>query len=119
MTRLSCLILSIALVAPTLAAPMSNKLLSTSDLLQNGHEAQMLNAQFATASPSDSCNGTENACIDGQFAQCSSGAWVLTDCPGNLQCFALPLVNKKGTTITCDSKSDAAARIKQTGAKGG
>lgn len=61
----------------------------------------------------------ENACVGGQFAQCVNGKFVKVGCAGGLKCFALPLVNKPGTSITCDTEADAKARIAGTGAKGG
>lgn len=61
----------------------------------------------------------ENACVDGGFAQCVNGKFVITQCSGGLQCFALPLVNKPGTSITCDTETDAIARIAASGATGG
>ena len=61
----------------------------------------------------------QNACVDGGFAQCVGGEFVITPCAGGLQCVALPLVNKPGTSITCDTLADALARIAATGASGG
>ena len=60
-----------------------------------------------------------NACIGNEFAQCANGKFVLTPCSGGLQCFALPLVNSRGTTITCDTEQDALSRFSASGAKGG
>lgn len=62
---------------------------------------------------------TPSACIGKQFAQCVNGKFVLTPCSGGLQCFALPLVNSRGTSITCDTEADAQSRITASGAKGG
>jgi len=87
--------------------------------LQNGVDAQKLNAQFSTFSADTPCTDNESACVDGQFSQCVAGKFVSTPCAGGLQCFALPLVNEAGTTITCTSESDADARIAATGATGG
>ena len=54
-----------------------------------------------------------------QFAQCVGGSWFATACAGSTQCYALPLVNKQGTSITCDTEYDAAKRIANiTGAMG-
>jgi hypothetical protein len=47
------------------------------------------------------------------------GKFQVTACSGGTQCFALPLVNKAGTSLTCDSQADAEARITATGATGG
>ncbi|CAG8733965.1 5469_t:CDS:2, partial [Ambispora leptoticha] len=60
------------------------------------------------------CNPGENACINGQFAQCSGkNQWSLTKCNAGLTCCALPLRNKPGTSVACDTKEDQAARIKE------
>lgn len=60
----------------------------------------------------------DQACVGGGFAQCVAGKFVTTSC-GALQCVALPLVNKAGTSITCDTVADAEARIAAAGASGG
>ena len=59
-TRTAFFILaSLGHISPILSAPVkSNTLLSSSDLLKNGQDAQALNAKFATLSTSDSCTGT-------------------------------------------------------------
>ncbi|CAE6441519.1 proline-rich protein [Rhizoctonia solani AG-1 IB] len=88
-------------------------------LLQNGKDAQKLNQSFESLTSSSSCNDGEQACVEGGFAQCVGGAFQITACSGGLKCFALPLVNKAGTSITCDTEADAAARIAATGATGG
>src|SRR6266576_178910 len=59
------------------------------------------------------------ACVKGAFAQCVGGNWALTQCTSGLSCFALPLVNSPGTSIACDTKEDALARISASGASGG
>ncbi|KAL5512230.1 hypothetical protein ACEPAG_3515 [Sanghuangporus baumii] len=102
-----------------LAAPLGNTLLASSDLLANGQDAQNQNAQFATLSESDSCTDGDLGCIGQKFTQCVGGAWQPTDCSTGTQCFALPLVNSRGTSVTCDTEADALARIQATGATGG
>jgi hypothetical protein len=104
--------------APTPPAPSSN-VGSGGFALQNGKDAQKLNAQFAALTPSSSCTSGENACVDGGFAQCVGGKFVITQCGATLTCAALPLVNSPGTSITCTTQSDAVARIAATGATGG
>ncbi|KAJ7115906.1 hypothetical protein C8R44DRAFT_841816 [Mycena epipterygia] len=86
---------------------------------QNGLDAQKLNAQFKTLTASSSCTAGEEACIGTSFAQCVSGSFVLTPCAGGTICAALPLVNKAGTSITCDTSTDVEARIAATGVVGG
>lgn len=69
--------------------------------------------------PTELLPAGQQACISSQFAQCVDGSWVLTPCGSPLSCFALPLVNKRGTSITCDSRADATARFQQAGVTGG
>jgi len=87
--------------------------------LQNGKDAQALNKKFEGLTPASPCTNGEEACVEGKFAQCVGGKFSLLSCAGGLQCFALPLDNKPGTSIACDSLADAEARIAGTGAKGG
>ncbi|PPQ90738.1 hypothetical protein CVT25_010126 [Psilocybe cyanescens] len=87
--------------------------------LANGQDAQALNAKFATLSANSACTAGENACIKGSFAQCVNGKFAVTGCAGGLTCVALPLVNSRGTSITCDTTDDALARIQAAGATGG
>lgn len=61
----------------------------------------------------------DQACIGTGFAQCVNGKFVVTSCGATLTCAALPLVNKPGTSITCTTAADAAARIQAAGATGG
>lgn len=61
----------------------------------------------------------QQACVNGGFAQCVGGVFETTACAGGTQCFALPLVNKAGTSIACTTEADAEARIAATGATGG
>ncbi|KAH9857145.1 hypothetical protein C2E23DRAFT_881619 [Lenzites betulinus] len=99
------------------AGPLASK--RSSFTLQNGKDAQKLNAKFSSLSASSKCTSGENACIRGAFAQCVNGKFVTTPCAGGLTCVALPLVNSPGTSITCDTEKDAADRIARTGASGG
>jgi hypothetical protein len=87
--------------------------------LQNGKDAQKLNAQFATLSASSSCTEGQNACVNGGFAQCVGGKFAITQCAATTTCAALPLVNSPGTSITCTTPADATSRIAATGATGG
>ena len=59
------------------------------------------------------------ACIDGGFAQCVGGQWQVQKCSGNLRCYALPLVNKAGTSLACDTQEDSKARFEAAGVSGG
>jgi len=87
--------------------------------LQNGKDAQALNAKFATLTADSTCTEGENACVQSAFAQCVGGKFVSTPCAPTLTCAALPLVNSAGTSVTCTTQSDAEARIAATGATGG
>jgi hypothetical protein len=53
----------------------------------------------------------ESACVQGDFAQCVNGKFATTPCSSGLQCFALPLVNSRGTSVTCATQADANTRI--------
>lgn len=114
---------SVASVMPsaTTAAPVSSASASSSGSfqLQNGQAAQGLNAKFATLTANATCNEGDQACINGGFAQCVSGSFVVQQCATGTTCFALPLVNKAGTSLACTTESDAQSRIQATGAQGG
>lgn len=106
-------------------------------LLENGKDAQALNAKFATLSASSTCTDGDQACVDNGFAQCVGGKFQSTKCSGGTKCAALPLVNKAGTvciplyfhadhvltssfqSVSCTTDADAQARIAATGATGG
>ena len=62
--------------------------------------------------------GDQEACVGGSFAECVNGTFVTSTCAPSLACFALPLVNQRGTTIACTTEADAIARIAATGATG-
>ncbi|KAI0291651.1 hypothetical protein B0F90DRAFT_1812095 [Multifurca ochricompacta] len=79
--------------------------------VQNGKDAQALNVKFQSLTADSSCTDGENACVGGNFAQCVGGKFVTTACSASTTCVALPLVNKPGTSITCDTQADADARI--------
>jgi len=83
--------------------------------LQNAKDAQALNAKFATLTADSTCSDGDEACVNGAFAQCIGGKFQTTPCAASLTCLALPLVNKAGTSITCDTQADAIARIQAAG----
>lgn len=78
---------------------------------QNGLDAQQQNNQFATMKATDSCQDGSNACINGGFASCLNGKWNIQSCSSGTKCYALPLVNKPGISLACDTEPDATARI--------
>ncbi|KAJ3759048.1 hypothetical protein EV360DRAFT_94329 [Lentinula raphanica] len=103
--------------APAAVPSAANTTTSASGFqLQNGEDAIKLNNQFASLTASSSCTDGEQACVEGGFAQCVAGTFQITQCAGVTQCFAVPLVNEPGTSITCTSQADATARITATGA---
>jgi len=87
--------------------------------LQNGKDAQKLNAQFSQLTENSSCTDGQNACVSEKFGQCVGGKFSTTSCSGGLVCAALPLVNSPGTSVTCTTEQDALTRIANTGAQGG
>jgi len=120
--RFSQVAFSVTLVAAVSASPISgnyHQRRAAAFALSNGQDAQALNKKFQSLSASSSCNSDEQACVQGQLAQCVNGKFVMTPCASTLQCVALPLVNKPGTSITCDTQQDAESRIANTGATGG
>jgi hypothetical protein len=84
--------------------------------LKNGQDAIALNNEFKGLTGNSPCNSGDNACVNGQFAQCEGSKFVLTPCPSGTVCAALPLVNTPGTSVSCDSQSDIDARIAASGA---
>lgn len=84
-------------------------------VLQNGIDAINLNNQFQSLTASSPCT-SGNACVNGEFAQCVNGQYVLTSCGSGLMCAALPLVNSAGTSITCTTQADLNSRIAATDA---
>jgi len=90
---------------------LNSRAVAASFKAQNGKDAQALNQKFAGLTANSPCTAGEQACVNGQFAQCVAGKFSLTPCSGGLKCTALPLVNKPGTSVTCDTAADSAARI--------
>ncbi|CAG8781968.1 6149_t:CDS:1, partial [Racocetra persica] len=80
--------------------PKSNN--STCFQKDNAIQAENLQKKFDTLTTSSPCNPGDNACINGQFAQCSGkNQWSLQKCNAGLTCCALPLRNKPGTSVAC------------------
>ncbi|KAH8094935.1 hypothetical protein BXZ70DRAFT_991890 [Cristinia sonorae] len=93
-----------------------NNAASANVQFENGKAAKALNAKFANLNENSPCQSGENACINGAFAQCVFGKFVVMGCGAGTTCAALPLVNSAGTSITCTTPADAQARISRTGA---
>ncbi|RIA99051.1 hypothetical protein C1645_667985, partial [Glomus cerebriforme] len=77
----------------------------------NAKDAIALNNHFNQLTLTSPCQVNENACINGKVAKCDNGAFVIMPCAATLECVALPLVNSRGTSITCDTPKDARSRI--------
>ncbi|CAG8796501.1 21442_t:CDS:2, partial [Dentiscutata erythropus] len=59
------------------------------------------------------CNVGNQACIGKDFAQCAQkDKWSIIPCSNNLVCVVLPLVQKRGISITCDTIDDQNSRIR-------
>jgi len=97
---------------------LSSRALSKADALQNGQDAIALNNKFKSLTKNSACTSGQEACVGNGFAQCDNNKFVVTPCGGGTICAALPLVNKKGTSIACTTQADLNARIAATGASG-
>ena len=50
------------------------------------------------------------------MGRCQNGVFAITSpCAGGLSCQVLPLVNKPGTSVACDTESDKIARFTAAG----
>ncbi|KIP07371.1 hypothetical protein PHLGIDRAFT_422345 [Phlebiopsis gigantea 11061_1 CR5-6] len=87
----------------------------TSFQTTNALAAQKLNAQFASLTLNDTCADGAQACVQGAFSNCIGGKWLAQQCAGGTTCVVLPLVNKEGTAIACDTQDDAILRMTQAG----
>ncbi|KAI0824820.1 hypothetical protein BC628DRAFT_1339187 [Trametes gibbosa] len=100
-----------------LCAPMAS--LDAKTFLQNGKEAQTLNAEFQTLKSADSCNSGEMACIGASVAHCVNATWKAEPCPNSLFCFALPSLREEGVVLSCTSNTTALSVIHASGVTGG
>ncbi|KAH7922925.1 hypothetical protein BV22DRAFT_1016401, partial [Leucogyrophana mollusca] len=119
-------VLALLTNAAPLASPSTDSLITRStnsssgfSQQQNALDAQKQNVEFATLASSDSCTAGTQACINGSFAQCQGTMWMLAPCSSGTSCFALPLVAKAGTSLSCDTQDDAVARFEAAGVQGG
>jgi len=108
----------LALSVAALAHPAAHFRRATPFALQNGQDAIALNDKFKSLQGGAPCQAGENACIGQKFAQCVGGKFATQPCAGGTICAALPLVNSRGTSITCTTQADVDRRIAATGAKG-
>jgi hypothetical protein len=109
--KFSAVVVALALFASANAVPFNKRQDPKPFAHDNGVAAQKLNDDFKKLTPDSPCTAGENACVDGGFAQCVGNKFQVTQCAGGTSCFALPLVNKPGTSITCTTQSDADTRI--------
>ncbi|KAJ3092930.1 hypothetical protein HK102_000473 [Quaeritorhiza haematococci] len=105
----------LALLAPIIsAAPQSSGFARP-----NGEDAQRQNARKSGFKVGDSCTvGVDSApdtgmCIGGRdTGLCAGGKIVRTGtCAQGLDCFYLPLVLRRGTTVSCTTNAEKDARI--------
>ena len=88
--------------------------------IQNGQDALRLDSQKFNNVQGNSCAINGDLCVGDKVGQCVNGKIIVTaDCGASLKCQVLPLVNKRGTTVTCDSDADKLARFEQAGVKNG
>ncbi|CAG8546752.1 11553_t:CDS:2 [Acaulospora morrowiae] len=84
---------------------------------QNGRDAVALQKSFAKIDFTKPCPTLNQIACDGDStAKCTPGAdgnnvWSIQPCAATLKCFALPLVNKAGTSVTCDTQADRDDRV--------
>ena len=76
---------------------------------KNADDAEALQAKFDTFTPETECVPDDTACIDGAFAKCATvledgeykDKYQIMPCGDTLECWVLPLVLKRGTSLTC------------------
>ncbi|KAJ3097289.1 hypothetical protein HDU97_004974, partial [Phlyctochytrium planicorne] len=79
--------------------------------VQNGLDAQKLDNAKANNKAGDAC--TTDTCCGNFVCLCSGGKLVKgAECGAATPCQVLPLVNKKGTSVACDTEADKLERIK-------
>lgn len=108
-----------SVLVPARPQELHRRAISPDVLLNNGKLAQGLNAKYTTMTMNTSCKEGDHACLQGGFAQCVAGKYVSLGCSPPTVCFELPLLLKPGSVPTCTTPADAAARIANTGVKGG
>ncbi|CAG8689599.1 14419_t:CDS:1 [Cetraspora pellucida] len=105
-------ILITALISDTSAVAIDKRKKKEKCVQQlNADDANKLNKFYKTLDIDSDCENGEVACIGKDAAKCDHGKFVLIPCATTLQCFALPLVNKRGTSTTCDTVADKEARF--------
>lgn len=78
----------------------------------NAKLAEEYQKVFQTFTNSTTCEPGEVACINDAFAKCvTKNVWSIQQCSEGLKCAVLPLVNKQGVSVTCDTEADRIRRI--------
>ncbi|PPQ98459.1 hypothetical protein CVT24_004138 [Panaeolus cyanescens] len=121
------LLASLAVSAPTISVrhnghddPTTSSASGGTLLQQNGILAQQTNEKYAKIKLTDACTAEfPQACINGGFAQCVNGKWIMLPCAEGTRCYSLPLINKAGESTTCARPDDALSRFKDAGVTGG
>ncbi|KAI0342963.1 hypothetical protein BDW22DRAFT_1393621 [Trametopsis cervina] len=103
----------------TSASATSTIISNNGYILQNGLDAQALNAQFSTLTPTSPCQDNQQACVNNRLAECRDGKFILTKCEAGAECFVLPISDAPGTFVACTTSHNALSRIQATGAQGG
>lgn len=98
------------------AAPVPRANLDSVTLLNNGHTAQSLNAQYQNLTTNAACNTGDVACIGGALANCVESKWETQACPASLSCFAVPSLTEPGANVQCTSERNLLSTIQATGA---
>ena len=82
----------------------------------NGQDAFQLDSKKFSNLEGGQCSTPGDLCVGDKVGQCvNSKIIVTTSCNPPLKCQVLPLVNKRGVTVTCDTEEDKQARFQQAG----
>ncbi|KAI8900161.1 hypothetical protein BC833DRAFT_506534, partial [Globomyces pollinis-pini] len=83
----------------------------------NGIDAQRLDSQKGNNLAGGQCNVEGgDFCVGDKVGKCIGGKLtVVTACGGGTLCQVLPLVNKAGTSVTCDTEAGKLARFQAAG----
>nr|AMJ52408.1 hypothetical protein [Rhizophagus clarus] len=121
MSQLKMKVLIISTIVAILAfATLSSSFVIRNDIASirkaNADDAEALQKSFASLTPNTKCQVGDMACINKAFAQCAPALakdgsivnkYQLFPCNTGLECFALPLVLKRGTSLTCSKYQES------------
>ncbi|KAI9224139.1 hypothetical protein BC828DRAFT_160376 [Blastocladiella britannica] len=76
-------------------------------------DGQKAGLKIGSPCPADLSGEGQTLCAGNQLARCNGGVVTgpLQSCAATLNCQVLPLVNKPGISVTCDTDADKVARI--------